>query len=308
MRLFLQLLVLFSVTLMSLHPARADSPPTSVVRPETVKIAVGDVVTRVEAAKMWTMSGFEYRGTVMAVEDSAYGSVITLTGYGHLGTAHFLDVPGKPGDIEKEQVHEWTLFIDGNPVKQFQPQTELRGDAFRMERKSNIRALRVESTVDIRDNIVVETARYSTDEPIQLDMTYPLMYAWSPANTDFAFGDDRDIIKTGQFLGDDQKPGEGLEKTARWMAVFDRKSGKGSVLYLLEHPKTADGWFQFTDAPGIYRKLRIMSFVKQTVPAGFDGLYRSVVGFFEAELSDWQRAAQARVQELKAHAAGLEKQ
>ena len=78
-------------------PAVEPASTPSAQWPGTVTVTAGDVRTRIEAAKMWTISGLEYQDTVMAVQDSAYGTVLTIRGVGHLGTAHFLDVPGNPG-------------------------------------------------------------------------------------------------------------------------------------------------------------------------------------------------------------------
>lgn len=91
------------------------------------------------------------------------------------------------------------------------------------------------------------------------------------------------------------------------MAVFDPSSGKGAVCYLVQHPTTAGAWLQYTDAPGVYRKLRIMSFVGQTIPAGFDGTFQTISGFFRAKESDWEKQAQKRVTELKAHLVSLDR-
>ena len=55
-------------------PAPPSSEPT---RPETVTITVGNILTRVERPEMWPVSGLADLKTVMADEDSAYGTVVT---------------------------------------------------------------------------------------------------------------------------------------------------------------------------------------------------------------------------------------
>lgn len=284
--------------------AKPVGPSTVNSWPTTCTVTVGEIRTRIEAAKMWTMSGIEYQGTVMAVEDSAYGTVITIRGVGHLGTAHFLDVPGKPDEIETERVTSLKLFVDDKLVDDLQAKMSVSGKSFRMERTSSIRALELESTVDIREGVLIETSKWHATSAIDLQMTYPLMYAWAPKNTHYLFGDDNGIQKRGLFRKDGEPASnDGLEKNSRWMAVFNPESGKGSVCYLLTHPKDAEGWLQWTDAPGVYRKLRIMSFVEKVVPEGFEGTYRSAVGFFSATERDWERLALQRVAELKSYAA-----
>src|SRR5215212_3429038 len=93
--LFLSLLfagVMTSVTVLAESPV-ADAWPSSFTA------IVGDLLVRIDGPKLWTLSRIEYKQTIMGVEDSAYGSVVTYPVGQHLGTAHFLDVPGKPGEV-----------------------------------------------------------------------------------------------------------------------------------------------------------------------------------------------------------------
>jgi hypothetical protein len=138
-----------------------------------------------------------------------------------------------------------------------------------------------------------------TQEDVRLKLSYPLMYAWSPSMTDYLFGDDTGVLKRGSFLPEGAKPGEGLERTARWMAVYDSANRCGAVCLLRQHPASEDVWFQYTDAPGVYRKLRLMSFSEKTMPAGFAGTYQSAIGFFQAEPNAWEDAAIDRLQGLR---------
>lgn len=268
--------------------------------PEKTVITIGDIRTRIDGPKMWTLSGIDFQNEMMATEESAYGTVITIRGAGHLGTAHFLMVPDKPGEIEKENVTSLRFFLDEKPVTNFTPSMDLNGKSFRMERKSNIRALDLESTVTLSNGVLVETQRWHATKPIDLQMSYPLMYAWTPAATHYAFGDDKGIQKDGVFRKEGKSDDGGLEKNSRWMAVFNAANGKGSVCYLLQHPANADGWLQWTDAPGVYRKLRIMTFVEKIVPEDFSGTYQAATGFFTATEADWKQKAQQRAADLRA--------
>jgi len=293
-------LILGGLVVSAVH-VRAESTSPQSNWPREVTVTVGDIRTRIDGPKLWTMSGIDFQNTVMATEESAYGSVITIRGVGHLGSAHFLNVPGKPGEIEKEIVTSLQLFVDDKPVTEFTPEMSLSGTSFRMERTSKIRDLDLESSVSIRDGVLIETAHMRTNKAIDLQITYPLMYAWTPKATLYAFGDDSGIQKRGVFRKEGQSD-EPPEKTSRWMAVFNPATGKGSVCYLLKHPADADGWLQWTDAPAAYRKLRIMSFVEKVMPEGFDGTYQAAVGFFSATEQDWEQQALQRLDDLKRRA------
>jgi hypothetical protein len=267
--------------------------------PQQVVVTVGDIRTRIDGPKMWTLSGLDFQDQVIATEDSAYGTVVTIRGVGHLGTAHFLDVTGKPGEVEKENVTSLKLFLDGKAVSSFEPSMSLKGESFRMERTSKIRALELESSVDIRDGLLIETSHWHVSRPIDLQQSYPLMYAWAPQNMQYLFGDDGGIQKRGSFIKEGKQDDSGLEKHSCWMAVFSPATGKGGVCYVLQHPKAAEVWLQWTDAPGVYRKLRVMTFVDKIVPAGFDGTYQAAVGFFSASERDWEKKALDKVADLK---------
>ncbi|MBC7815570.1 MAG: hypothetical protein IAG10_01580 [Planctomycetaceae bacterium] len=282
---------------------QAGDPPAHVAakiaRPDKLTATIGDVLIRIDGPKLWTLSGIDFQNSKMAVEDSAYGSVMNIQGVGLLGSAHFLDVPGKPGEVEKEQVSLVQFFLDERPVTEITPTMNLTGKSFRMNRESNIQAVHLNSSVTLRDGVLIETVRMRTTEAVNLKLSYPLMYAWSPTMSQYLFGDDKGIQKRGVFVSEPAKAAEGLEKSSRWMAVYDAKSKKGAVLYVTKHPATADAWLQFTDAPGIYRKLRLMSFSEKTMPAGFDGTFQSAVGFFTATDNDWDTQARQRMIQLQ---------
>jgi hypothetical protein len=267
-------------------------------RPEKLTVTIGDVLIRIDEPKLWTLSGIDYLKLPIAVQESAYGSVINIKGVGFLGSAHFLDVPGKPGEIEKEQVSLVEFFLDGRPIREITPTMTVSGKSFHMDRESKIRTVQLKSSVVLRDGVLIESVRMRTTEAIDLKVSYPLMYAWSPEMSAYLFGNDSGVQRRGVFVGETAKATEGLEKTSRWMAVYNAKEKQGAVLYVLQHPAKEDVWLQFTDAPGIYRKLRLMSFSEKTMPAGFDGTFQTAVGFFTATDNDWETIALQRAHQL----------
>ncbi len=281
------------------RPDESPSPPAGEIRPELVNCEIGNVSFQIDGPKLWTLSGINFKSHSIATTDSAYGTVLNIDGVGLLGTAHFLDVPGQPGKIEKEDVTELQFFVDGRQIRLDVPQANLKGQSFRLKRSSMIRTIRLESVVAVEDDMVVETVRIKAETGTRLKLCYPLMYAWSPTMTDYLFGDDTGIQKRGSFLPEGAKPGEGLERTARWMAVYDSTTQSGAVCWLRQRPESEDVWFQYTDAPGVYRKLRLMSFSEKTMPAGFGGTYQSIIGFFDAKPIAWEDTAISRLQGLR---------
>lgn len=266
--------------------------------PRKVTVSVGEIRTRIDGPKLWTLSGIDFQNSLMATEDSAYGTVLTIRGVGHLGTAHFLDVPGKPGEVEKENVTSLKLFVDDKPVASFQPTMELSGKSFRMERTSKIRAMDLVSTARIRDGVLTESVRFHAHDAIDLQGSYPFMYAWKHQTTHYVFGDDEAIRQRGVFRTEGKTEWHVI-KDATWMAEFDAATGKGCVCRYRQHPSSEKAWFLLVDAPKIYHKVTAYTLVDRVVPKGFEATYESAVGFFNATEKDWEAAAISKAKELK---------
>jgi hypothetical protein len=83
------------------------------------------------------------------------------------------------------------------------------------------------------------------------------------------------------------------------MAIYDKTTGKGAVCYLKKHPMKVDTSFLTVDAPGVYRKLALMSFCEQTMPAGFDEVIQTTIGFFNSTEDGWEGQAEQRSKELQ---------
>lgn len=281
---------------------RADEPAAQGANlsgwPQKVVVTVGDLRTRIDGPKLWTLSGIDYQGAVMATEESAYGSVLTIRNVGNLGTAHFLDVPGKPGEVEKEEVHQLRFVVDGQPVAEFAPTMNLAGNSFRMERKSTIRSIELESSVSIADDVLVETASFRATGPIDLRVAYPWMYALTAEAKSYVFGDNEGIRQRGTFLPEGKTVSQVI-RNSTWMAVFNPARGKGCVCCDLRHPPAEESSFLLIDAPGIYRKVAAYSLVDTVVREGFAGTYQAGVGFFSATEADWEERARRRAEEIR---------
>lgn len=283
--------------------APPEASQSKLSRPESLTVTVGEMAIRIDGPKLWTLSRIDYRKNVMAIEDSAYGSIFTIRDVGTLGSAHFLDVPGKPGEVEKEDVMELKFFLDDQPVTEYSPKMTLSGQSFRMNRRSKIRSIDVDTNIRLKDGVLIESARVRSEVAVDLRIAGAMMYAWTPTSSAYLFGDDEGIRSRGTFLPENAKPTEGGDKAARWMAVYDPVSGQGSVSYVIQQSPGADAWIQFTDAPGVYRKMRLLYFPEQIMPAGFDGTFETATAFFATQESEWETKATQLAGELKSLAA-----
>lgn len=284
------------------EPASPDSVPTK--WPEKVVVTIGDVRTRIDGPKRWTLSGLDWQGVRMATEDSAYGTVLVIRDVGLLGTAHFLDVAGKPGEVEKEQVTRLQFYVDDRPITDLTPTMNLVGKSFRMERRSKMRGLDLETSIVLRDGVLVETARFRATAPLDLRVTYPWMYAFAPEARRFVFGDPSGVQRRGDLMTEGKAASQVVQHVD-WAGVFDPASGKGSVCCFTKRPDKTDGALLLVDAPGSYRKVAGYCLVDTMMPAGFDGAFQAAVGFFTAKESDWETLATRRAAEIRRSAAAL---
>src|SRR2546430_2467090 len=307
-----KLRLVFAVALLSaISIANAETPPDVPMpespRPSSLTATVGDLLVRIDAPLLrWTLSRVEYKGSLMAVEGSVFATVMTYPGVAqHLGVSHYIAVPGHPDEYEKEEIKSVRFELDGKPLRDITDTMSVSGKSFRMERISKIRSFDVNSRVKVENGVLVQWVRIQTPTAVELADVFALSVPWNTTMTEFVFGGDDGATREGKFNTSTTKPSEGLEKNVRWMAVYDATTGKGGVSYVLTHPKDADAWFQYTDAPTAYRKQRLMSFVEKTVPAGFDGTYCMASGFFTASPDNWKSAARNCVAELQSNAARL---
>lgn len=261
-------------------------------KPQSLIATIGDVLVRIDGPKLWTLSRIEWRGTLMAVEDSCYGTTIMVPDIGPIGSGHH--------EIESENVVELNFFIDDQPLRSMAATMNLRGARFRVSRKSTIRSLKLDSILEVHSDVIVQAVHITNERPIELNALYPLMYAWTPRASVYLFGCDNGQEVEGRFLTEPQDKAQyTFQRGARWAAVYDADAGIGSVSYVLAEADSGDRLFLLSDAPEIYRKLYLKCFTDSVLPARFDGNYRIILGFFSvAKQDNWKVRARERAREL----------
>jgi hypothetical protein len=258
--------------------------------PASVTAACGDLTVRIDGPKMWTLSRIEYRGTRLGIEESAYGTVFNFPEVGFVGTGH------RDGGVE--QVHSVEFYLDGRRVDA--PGPVLRGRSFRVEKRSHIRDLGLESVVSVESGRIHERTVIRADHAVPLRFGYHFMHAWTPTATAYLAGTD-----AGEELGGDLLDAPEFERQfyinreMDWMAVYDGPSGNAIVSRLLERPARGGAAIKLRNCPRVNRTIYLQAFVDQTVPAGFEGTYAMVTGFFSAPAQEWRARARALAAELR---------
>ncbi len=250
-----------------------------------ITITCGDVTLLLRQATQWTPGRIDFRGKAMTTESSAYGTVFSFPDVGFIGTAHL--------ENEPEKLQSLDFFLDDKRVET--PVAELKGSAFRLERKSRIRTFDLTNVTEIKDHRLYETTTFHTAEAVPLKVVYHFMHAWRPTVSAFLAGSDATPDKNiSGPLRDDKEVARKfyINERVDWMAVYEPESGQFAVSRLLQAPEQGDSIATIWNIPGTYRKYYLKCFNSATVPAGFTGTWRMVTAFGSATPDTWE--AQAR--------------
>jgi len=250
----------------------------------TITVSCGDVTLLLRQATQWTAGRIDYRGAAMTTERSAYGTVFSFPDVGFIGTAHL--------ENEPEKLQSLAFFIDDKKVES--PTAELKGDSFRLERRSHIRAFDLTNIIEIKDNQLHETTTVHTDEAVPLKLVYHFMHAWTPSVSAFLTADDAGPLR------DDAEVSRKfyINKRVDWMAVYEPKSSQFGVSRLLQAPELGEHISTIWNVPGTYRKFYLKCFNNATVPAGFTGTWSMVTAFGSSTPESWEVSARKLAQDF----------
>ncbi|NLX99805.1 MAG: hypothetical protein GXY83_27225 [Rhodopirellula sp.] len=259
---------------------RPFEPPVYAGWPSEIVAEVGDLGLRFESRSFWTLYRIDYRSTRLCLDrwGSHYGTVARFPEVGFIGTGH--------RENEDEQVLDLAIFVDGQAVEK--PAASLECESLRLEKRSTIRDLVLDTTIDVRDNRITEDVRMAAGKPTPVELIYHFMHPWTDTATAYCAELPDGSRIDGEFTGDKTQK---IDQPTRWSAIYDEPSGKGAVTCVLKTPEDDDWRTRYWDVPDGYRKHYLATFLKKTVPAGREFHYRIVTAPFEAVPADWQKVA-----------------
>lgn len=271
----------------------AKEPFNPNLGPELPKITVscGDVTLLLRQASQWTPGRIDFRGHAMTTERSAYGTVFSFPDCGFIGTAHLENAP--------EPLKALSFILDGKTVET--PAAELKGQTFRFERRSRVRAFDLTCVTEIKDNRLHETTTVHANEAVPLKLVYHFMHAWTPTVSVFLAGNDatpEKVISGPLHDGADTARKFFINERVDWMAVYEPQSRQFAVSRLISAPEQGGHVAMIWNVPGSYRKFYLKCFDNTTVPAGFTGAWRMVTAFGSSAPEAWEKAAQELAHDL----------
>lgn len=258
----------------------------------TITVTCGEVSLLLRQASQWTPGRLDFRGHAMTTERSAYGTVFSFPECGFIGTAHL--------ENEPEPLESLAFILDGKSVEK--PEVVLKGQTFRLERKSRVRDFELVCITELKDGRLYETTTVRTQKAVPLKLVYHFMHAWAPSVSAFCAGTDVEPDKTisGPLNdGADTARNFFINQRIDWMAVFEPKSSQFGVSRLLSAPEQGGHITMIWNVPGSYRKFYLKCFENKTVPAGFEGTWRMVTAFGAIGAEPWEDAARKLAQGLK---------
>ena len=173
-----------------------------------------------------------------------------------------------------------------------------RVKTFRMERETMIRDLSFTNAIEIRNDRIYETVALKSEKEVPVELVYNFMHPWTVTAAHFLAGTDKGEEQKGTFTDSKEYV---VEAEMDWSAVYDPSSGNGVVSRLLAKPDVGGAEMLLWDVPNRYRKFYLRSFATEgePIPAGFEGEYQLVTGFFEADKEDWEQAARELAEDLQ---------
>ena len=262
--------------------------------PEHLSVKCGDLSVNFEGPqRRWTIENIHFRDVLVAPQNGASGTVFNFPGIGFIGTAHH--------ENETEPVDDLRFFLDGETLEGEIP-AELRGDTFRLQRKSHVKNFTLEGAVELRDNRIWETAKVrlpAAADPVPLKLVYHFMHPWHVDSTHYMAGRDGEVVHSGEL---DRSESEDrkfyVNQEVDWIAIYNANTRTYLVSYLLEKPAIGSSIAAIWNVNDAYRKFYLRCFTNDTVPSGFEGTWRMVTGFGDAEQVDWEEAVTELAREL----------
>jgi len=255
-------------------------PPVYAGWPSEIVADVGDLQIRFESRSFWTLYRIDYKGDRLCLDrfGSHYGSVASFPGVGFIGSGHT--------ENENEEIVDLKLLVDGRPVDR--PETKLSCQEIRLQKRSRIRDLMLNTEITVKDNRIVEDVKLCAVKPTAVNLIYHFMHPWTFTATEYlAESLDGNRIE-GSFTGD---KGQKVDRPVRWSAIYDAPTEKGAVTYVLDVPADDDWRTRYWDVPSVYRKHYLATFINKTIPTDREFHYRVVTMPFKSGTQHWKDAA-----------------
>jgi hypothetical protein len=257
----------------------------------TITVSCGQVTLLLRRASQWTLGNIEFRGHPMTTtERSAYGTVFYIPECGFIGTGHL--------ENEPESLDSLNFILDEKTL--IKPSSKLKGDCFRLERKTHVRDLALVCTTELKNERLYETTTIRAAKEVPLKLLYHFMHAWCPNVSAYCAGQDAkpDKLVSGPLNDVEDLHKFVINQKMDWVAVYEPKSRQFAVSRLLAEPEQGGSISMIWNVPGRYRKFYLKCFDNSTVPAGFQGTWRMVTGFGGCSPENWHEAARTLANKL----------
>jgi hypothetical protein len=257
--------------------------------PESVTVDSGRLQLRFDHKKFWNLNRITFDGKVMGIDQPAshYGTVFSFPKTGFIGSGHT--------ENESEVVKALHFFQNGQPLSVMQKEATLSAQAFRVERQSEIRHFKLNSSINIKNNVIEQSIGITAGKDEHLGLVFNFMHPWTVGMTHFLAKPSGANEAKGMFTTCGNRL---VNKEMDWVVFFNTTNQTGVAMLLTDKADRGGAVMQLWDvAP--YRKFYLACFTNQVFPKGYTANYRMRLGFFTAEKEHWQTEARKAVTRLK---------
>ncbi len=250
--------------------------------PDSIPIAAGKTVLRLDKAKRWNINRIDYANHKMCLDSPGahYGTVFSYAdkegfcGSGHVETGH------------AEEVRSITILQDGREVTA----EELRngpvmGRKIEFAKFAQMRDFSILYRFTLCNDVLEESVEVTADKDVRLHLMYHFMHPWRVEFTEMLALDANGKEVAYVFKGDGAFALKG--KACPLVAWFDARGGRGVATRFLagvnHHGVARMVWDR-----GIYRKDYFVDYRDCTFPKGTTAAYRVQTGFFQGKPETWK--------------------
>ena len=278
MRKFFMLCCLFLPAAFALTPDQL---------PDSISIAAGDTVLRLDKGKRWYINRIDYTNRKMCLDSPgahygtvfAYADVNGFCGSGHIETGHV------------EEVQSISIVQDGREITAEDLKNgPVMGRRIEFEKRATVRDFSIVYRFTLYRNILDESIAVTADKDVKLKLCYHFMHPW---RVDFdemiAVAEDGSEMSY-TFKGDGNFAMKGRARP--FAAWYDRESGRGAATLLLpgENRKAMS---RLVWDRNIYRKDYFADYFDSVFPKGTTATYHIRTGFFRSSKENWKQKAKA---------------
>jgi hypothetical protein len=254
--------------------------------PESISIAAGKTVLRLDKAKRWYINRIDYKNRNIGLDSPGahYGTVFYYAETkGFCGSGH-----AETGFVE--EVKDITILQDGQEITADELKNgPVMGRKIQLEKHSIVRDFSIVYRFTLWNDILDESIEVTAAKDVNLKISYHFMHPWRKEFDEMIAIDTNDQELHYVFKSDGKFPLH--SKNHPIAAWYDRESETGVVTVLLPNGKNQKNISRTVWDRDVYRKDYLVDYSNSVFPGGTTASYDVRTVFFNSPVSEWKQKA-----------------